>query len=221
MWNDKLTSALLEFGFVQSKHDYSLFVKTCDNVFIALLVYVDDIVVTGNVLDEVNKVKDFFKKYLLELLAEYGLTACKPALTPIEAYVDDCHDNLKVKIDLPVEIFVDNKSAIQIANNPVFHERTKHFEIDLYFVRDKITSGLISPIKIESKDNISDVFTKGLHGAQHAFLVVKVQFLELWCLQLKFFFLSLKSVIGTSGAWWSFAESWMYLSSSRVAGAVI
>ncbi|GJT32897.1 putative RNA-directed DNA polymerase [Tanacetum coccineum] len=37
---------------------------------------------------------------------------------------------------LPVKVFCDNSSAIKIADNPVFHERTKHLEIDLYFVRE-------------------------------------------------------------------------------------
>lgn len=37
--------------------------------------------------------------------------------------------------------FIDNKSALQIATNLVFHERTKHFEIDLHFVREKISVG--------------------------------------------------------------------------------
>ncbi|GKF92706.1 ribonuclease H-like domain-containing protein, partial [Tanacetum coccineum] len=47
-WNAKLTVALLKNEFVQSKSDYSLFTKSFGNVFIALLVYVDDIIITGN-----------------------------------------------------------------------------------------------------------------------------------------------------------------------------
>ncbi|GJR28914.1 ribonuclease H-like domain-containing protein [Tanacetum coccineum] len=39
----------------KSKSDYSLFTKSCDDVFIALLVYVDDIIITGNSLPEINK----------------------------------------------------------------------------------------------------------------------------------------------------------------------
>ncbi|GJX71393.1 ribonuclease H-like domain-containing protein [Tanacetum coccineum] len=39
---------------------------------------------------------------------------------------------LKVEYKTPVEMFCDNSSAIQIAANHVFHERTKHFEIDLF-----------------------------------------------------------------------------------------
>ncbi|XP_071740739.1 uncharacterized protein [Rutidosis leptorrhynchoides] len=58
-WNEKLTAALVEFGFQQSKNDYSLFVKSNNTCYIGLLMYVDDIVVTGSDIEEVNKVKTF------------------------------------------------------------------------------------------------------------------------------------------------------------------
>ncbi|GJR05503.1 ribonuclease H-like domain-containing protein [Tanacetum coccineum] len=47
----------------------------------------------------------------------------------------------------PVEFCCDYSSAIQIAANPVFHERTNHFELDVYFVTEKVLAGVI---KIES-----------------------------------------------------------------------
>ena len=58
-WNAKLTTALVEHGFEQSKLDYSLYVKQKGSVFMALLVYVDDIVITGNDEVEINKFKQF------------------------------------------------------------------------------------------------------------------------------------------------------------------
>ncbi|GKB84555.1 ribonuclease H-like domain-containing protein, partial [Tanacetum coccineum] len=48
-------------GFVQSSNDHSLFTKSKSNKFIALLVYVDDIVITGNCVDEIDKFKIFLK----------------------------------------------------------------------------------------------------------------------------------------------------------------
>nr|GEW86634.1 hypothetical protein [Tanacetum cinerariifolium] len=70
--------------------------------------------------------------------------------------------DFKLEIEKPVLIFCDNKAALQIAVNPVFHDKTKHFEIDLHFVRDKINESIIKPSKIESANNLADVFTKGL-----------------------------------------------------------
>ncbi|GKB53758.1 putative RNA-directed DNA polymerase, partial [Tanacetum coccineum] len=60
-WNEKLVYVLKENGFVQSSNDHSLFTKSKTNKFIALLVYVDDIVITGNCLDEIDKFKIFLK----------------------------------------------------------------------------------------------------------------------------------------------------------------
>ena len=48
---------------------------------------------------------------------------------------------LGMNVQLPVTIFSDSKSAIQLAANPVLHKRTKHIEIDCHFIRDKIKAG--------------------------------------------------------------------------------
>ena len=59
-WNEKLVSVLKENSFVRSVNDHSLFTKTKDKKFIALLVYVDDIVITGNCDNEIDLFKIFF-----------------------------------------------------------------------------------------------------------------------------------------------------------------
>ncbi|GJZ46311.1 ribonuclease H-like domain-containing protein [Tanacetum coccineum] len=56
-WNEKLTYVLIDNGFVQSLNDFSLFMKNDNDVMLILLVYVDDIIVTGNNVDEINKFK--------------------------------------------------------------------------------------------------------------------------------------------------------------------
>nr|GEU40612.1 putative ribonuclease H-like domain-containing protein [Tanacetum cinerariifolium] len=48
----------------------------------------------------------------------------------------------------PVELCCDNSLAIQIAANPIFHERTKHFELDVHFVREKVLAGVIKTVKV-------------------------------------------------------------------------
>nr|GEW45167.1 retrovirus-related Pol polyprotein from transposon TNT 1-94 [Tanacetum cinerariifolium] len=68
--------------------------------------------------------------------------------------------DLKIETEKPINVFCDNKAAIQITANHVFHDRTKHFEIDLHFIRDKILEGVLKPLKIESENQIVDILTK-------------------------------------------------------------
>ncbi|KAJ0772240.1 putative RNA-directed DNA polymerase [Helianthus annuus] len=349
-WNERLSSVLVDYGFVQSKCDHSMYVLARNGVFIVLLVYVDDIVVTGNNIDEVDKIKvvlnsnfqikdlgklKYFlgievlynksgvclnqRKYCLELLSEFGYLACKPIKTPIEqsylitakisknqsflknvtgfqkligkliylsltrpdisyavqflsqfmhsptemhleialrllrylksgpgcgllfkksdkldlvGYVDSdwakCLSTRKsvtgycvylggslvswkskkqstvsrstgeaeyramcsatceimwllnllrevgVNCELPVKLYCDSKAAISIAANLVFHEKTKHFEVDLHFLREKVGSGIIETVKVDSESQPADGFTKGLSVEQHKMFCEKL-----------------------------------------------
>jgi hypothetical protein len=63
---------------------------------------------------------------------------------------------------IPTYIGVDNQSAIKLANNPVFHDRTKHFEVDWHFCRQKVEAGEISVEYISTADQPADMLTKAL-----------------------------------------------------------
>ncbi|GJX02846.1 ribonuclease H-like domain-containing protein [Tanacetum coccineum] len=303
------------------KSDYNLFTKSCKYIVVALLVYVDDIIITGNSLVKIEKFKQFLKskfmikdlgklkyflgigvleipggvclnqrKYCLELIDEFGFLASKPSYIHMQpnialssepkdddpllenvtdyqkligkliyltttrsdiAYIVSClsqfmHSPLKshlktalkvirylkgspgkginvskhsasgiglkaysdVGLDvlileeaeyralasvtseviwilkilkdlnsnnlLPVKVFCDNNSAIKIAANPIFHERTKYLEIDLHFVREQILAGVIKTKKIDNANHIADILTKGLDIKQQNIFVLNL-----------------------------------------------
>ncbi|XP_019059491.1 PREDICTED: uncharacterized protein LOC109117164 [Tarenaya hassleriana] len=334
-WYFTFANVLLAHGFVQSPSDHTMFVKKSDNSFVAMLVYVDDIVIASNDplavdnlktllqknfhIKDLGELKYFLglevarsklgivvnqRKYCLDLIADSGFLACKPVSTPLDpgvklskdsgeclsditgyrrligrllyltitrpdiAYVvhklsqflscptathlaaaqrvvrylksnpgqglfyfvdsalclnvfadadwASCPDSrrstsgfcvfmgdsfiswkakkqttvsrssteaeyrslanatceliwlhnlladLHISLSGPAKLFFDNQSAIHIATNPVFHERTKHIEIDCHLVRDKLKAGFLKLMHVHAANQFADIFTKAL-----------------------------------------------------------
>ncbi|KAK9048756.1 hypothetical protein SSX86_032277 [Deinandra increscens subsp. villosa] len=59
-------------------------------------------------------------------------------------------------------VYCDNVSAVYLSTNPVQHQRTKHIEIDIHFVREKVARGDVRVLHVPSRYQIADIFTKGL-----------------------------------------------------------
>ncbi|KAI9180968.1 hypothetical protein LWI28_009836 [Acer negundo] len=295
-WFAKFSEAICSAGYEQSRADYSLFTKKRDKSFTALLIYVDDILITGNDpasivatkkflhsnfrIKELGNLKYFLgievstsrngifisqRKYALEIITDAGLLGATPIDTPMEqglklsdksdllknssqyrrlvgrliyltvsrpditydvhvlsrfmhqprklhmeaalrvvrylkgalgkglffssnsdfrlrAYCDSdwagCPltrrslllvdmasisiEDLGLSHDEPALLYCDNKAALHIAANPVFHERTRHIEMDCHYIRDKIQDGSVTTKYVISAHQLADVLTKPL-----------------------------------------------------------
>ena len=54
----------------------------------------------------------------------------------------------------------DSSSAIQLCKNPKYHERTKHIDVRLHFVRVEIANGVVNVVKVPTQTNPADILTK-------------------------------------------------------------
>ncbi|XP_019416813.1 PREDICTED: uncharacterized protein LOC109328022 [Lupinus angustifolius] len=351
-WHDKLTNTLIQTGFSKSFSNHSLFIKNTNIGFTTILVYVDDLILTGNDLNQINHTKSvlhnkfsikdlgdlkFFLgmevarskqgrtlyqiKYTLELLQETGFLAAKPAptlmvyntpihsqlgiplhdvtsyrrlmgkllylthtrpdisfsvgclsqflaspidqhykhathilrylkaspaqgiffpsqnTTIIQGYSDSdwatCLDtrrlvtgwcffvgtaliswkikkqntvsrssseaeykalamaaceaqwllflfrDLGIPHPKPVTIFCDNNSALHIAANPIFHERTKHIDVDCHVVRERLNNNTIHLLPFHTSLQLADIFTKSLSPSPFRYIVSKLGILDI------------------------------------------
>ncbi|GKC82682.1 retrovirus-related pol polyprotein from transposon TNT 1-94 [Tanacetum coccineum] len=247
-WFAKLPSALLSFGFVQSKADYSLFTKSDKSSFTAILVYVNDLLIIGSSPSQIQSLKSQLSSHFHmkdlgvlnakpyktpmdthvklqadvgtplpdpELLSQFmqnptsvhmqavkhlfryllnspgqGILLANDSVVQLTAYCDSdwasCPMTRRsttgycILLDLglkdlgPVDLKCDNKVALYIAANLVFHARTKHIEIDCHYVRDQIKRGEVLPSYVSTKSQLADVSTKVLPADQHAHLMSKL-----------------------------------------------
>lgn len=67
----------------------------------------------------------------------------------------------------PITLHCDNyQSTLHISKNPMFHERTKHIELDCHFTREKVMEGLIELRYLPTRSQLANVLTKILHSSQ-------------------------------------------------------
>uniref|UniRef100_A0A803PAZ4 Reverse transcriptase Ty1/copia-type domain-containing protein n=1 Tax=Cannabis sativa TaxID=3483 RepID=A0A803PAZ4_CANSA len=328
LWYDQLRRTLVEWNFENSKADSSLFLKKTSKYVIIVLIYVDDIIVTGSSSGEIEKfvvklnkifsLKDlgqlhYFlgievfrnetglylsqRKYIAELLQKHNMANIKPSPTPMTAgsplsikdgeplekpseyksvigalqylshtrpdisfvvnklrtmylglhiapsvnlnlqgfsdvdwaccpydrrslagycvflgesliswsskkqnivarssteseyrslahlaaeltWLQELWQEMKFKASTTPIIWCDNMSACALASNLVFHARTKHIELNVHFVRDKVLQKKLGICYIPSHDQTVDCLTKGLSPSRFKFLVDKLRLVD-------------------------------------------
>jgi hypothetical protein len=65
-------------------------------------------------------------------------------------------------VDVHVVIYYDKISSILLANNPVYHAKTKHIEVHYHFIKEKVLAKEIDLIHVNTEDQVVDIFTKVL-----------------------------------------------------------
>nr|KYP61335.1 hypothetical protein KK1_015822 [Cajanus cajan] len=121
-----------------------------------------------------NLVSWWSKKQLLvarsSTEAEYRALA--QAVTEV-LWLQSLLKELQVKFNTP-KVLCDNQSTVSLSHNLVLHSRSKHMELDIFFVREKVLSKALIVSHIPAQHQYADVLTKALSPRRFLFLRSKL-----------------------------------------------
>ncbi|WVZ26235.1 hypothetical protein V8G54_004779 [Vigna mungo] len=173
-WYEKLSLLLLSSRYIQAHADHSLFVKVTGSAFTALIVYVDDIVLTGNSSSEITKIKTILHshfhikdlgqlKYFLgievahsskDLIKESGLMGCKPSSTPM-------NDSLRLYQDSSGPL-ADPLSYRRLVGHLIYLTSTRP---DIVFATQQLSQFMVAPTQTHFQAALRVVcYLKGCPG---------------------------------------------------------
>ena len=79
-----------------------------------------------------------------------------------------------------MKLICDNQVTLHISFNQVFHERTKHIEVDCHFIKENIAWGCMTTSFVTSNDQLADIFTKSLRGPRIKYICDKLGVFDLY-----------------------------------------
>ena len=95
--------------------------------------------------------------------AEYrSLAATVAEITWLKSLISE----LRVPLTQAPIIYCDNLSTVMMTANPILHHRSKHFELDLHFVRENVARKLVYVCHIPSHEQTADVLTKSISSSR-------------------------------------------------------
>ncbi|KAH9686748.1 hypothetical protein KPL70_014488 [Citrus sinensis] len=89
-------------------------------------------------------------------------------------WLQSLFSQLRISCTEKPTIWCDNVSATELAKNPVYHSRTKHIEIDMHFIRNKVLAGELTIHYVPSAEQIADIMTKPLSFVKFNYLRSKL-----------------------------------------------
>ncbi|GAU29238.1 hypothetical protein TSUD_362280 [Trifolium subterraneum] len=89
-------------------------------------------------------------------------------------WIQSLLQELQVPFHTPT-LLCDNISAVALAHNPILHSRTKHLELDIHFVREKVTSKQLNVKHVSAIDQLADPLTKPLSPSNYAAIRTKLK----------------------------------------------
>ena len=88
--------------------------------------------------------------------------------------------DLQVGHDREALLFSDGQLALHMGSNPMFHERTKHIEIDCHIMRDKVLAKVIKLNHVRTQCQLADLLTKALRYKQFSELISKMGLINIY-----------------------------------------
>jgi hypothetical protein len=88
--------------------------------------------------------------------------------------------DLEIKYMNHINLYCDNKAAIQIAHNPVQHDRTKHVEVDRHFIKEKLDQKIICFSFVKSASQLADILTKAVSNKDFFSMIGKLGMIDIY-----------------------------------------